>query len=69
MDGYTSRKYIQAWQRVLQVYATGFPNQFISLTTGVALNINDLGKIDPGLCLRTTISMQAKRLNTSTPVL
>ena len=64
MDGYTSHKYIQAWQRVFQVYATDFPNQFISLTTGVALNINDLGKMDPGegANSRQTIIEQAIRL-------
>jgi hypothetical protein len=63
-DGYTARKYVQAWQRVFQVYATGFPNQFISLTTGTALNINDQGKMDPGEGARSrqTTVEQAFRL-------
>jgi hypothetical protein len=43
---YTPRKYINAWQKVLQVFAAEFPNQYISLIVGSGLNINDQGKID-----------------------
>ena len=45
--GYTPRKYIAAWEKVLQVYAADFPNQYISLSVGAGLNINDGGKIAP----------------------
>jgi hypothetical protein len=63
-DSYTPRKYVQAWQKVFQVYAADFPNQFISLTVGVALNINDQGKIahGEGASTRQTIVEQSRRL-------
>ena len=51
--GYTPRKYIAAWQKTLQVYAADFPNQYISLSLGFGLNIDDRGKIDPGERKRT----------------
>jgi len=43
---YTPRRYIKAWQKVLQVFAADFPNQYISLIVGSGLNINDQGKSD-----------------------
>ncbi|MGB7620815.1 MAG: hypothetical protein WBN92_00540, partial [Terriglobia bacterium] len=52
-DSYTPRKYIEAWQKVFQVYAADFPHQFISLAVGNGLNINDQGKIHPGEGART----------------
>ncbi len=52
-DSYTPSKYIAAWQRVLQVYAADFPNQCISLSVGIGLNINDQGRRDPGEGVRT----------------
>lgn len=63
-DSYTPHKFIQAWQRVFQVYSATFPNQFISLTVGSALNINDQGKIDreEGAITRQTIVDEAERL-------
>ncbi len=63
-DSYTPRKYIEAWQKVFQVYAADFPNQCVSLAMGNALNINDQGKIAPGEGERTrqTIIDQAMRL-------
>jgi hypothetical protein len=45
-DSYTPRKYIEAWQTALQFYAADFPNQFVSLSVGSGLNINDQGKIE-----------------------
>ena len=45
--GYTPRKYIAAWQKTLPVYAADFPNQFVSLSLGFGLNIDDSGKIAP----------------------
>ncbi len=44
--GYTPRKYLEAWQKVFQVYAADFPNQYISLSLGTGMNINDRGKLD-----------------------
>ncbi|HXW51377.1 MAG TPA: hypothetical protein VEJ41_05250 [Candidatus Acidoferrales bacterium] len=50
---YTPSKFIDAYQKVFQVYADDFPNQFITLTTGSALNINDQGEIDEGEGVQT----------------
>jgi hypothetical protein len=50
---YTPRKYIEAWQKVLQVFRADFTNQYISLIVGSGLNINDQGKIDPRERART----------------
>jgi hypothetical protein len=44
--GYTPRKYIAAWQETLQFYAGAFPNQYVSVSMGFGLNINDRGKLD-----------------------
>lgn len=52
-DGYTPAKYEEAWRDVLQACATGFPKQWVSLSDGTALNINDQGKIDRDEGLRT----------------
>ena len=51
--GYTPRRYIAAWQKTLQVYAADFPNQYISLSMGFGLNIDDRGKRDPSERKRT----------------
>jgi hypothetical protein len=45
--GYTPSKYIEAWQKAFQVYAAEFPNQYVSLSTGSGLNIDERGKKDP----------------------
>jgi hypothetical protein len=45
--GYTPRRYIEAWQKTFQVYAAKFPNQYVSLSLGFGLNINDQRKLDP----------------------
>jgi len=52
-DGYTSRKYIEAWQKVFQVYSNELPNQNISFSLGAGLNINNQGNIEPGEGMRT----------------
>jgi hypothetical protein len=44
--GYTPRKYLAAWQKVLPVYAADFPNQYVSLSMGFGPNVNDRGKLD-----------------------
>ncbi len=45
-NSYTPRKYIGAWRKVLEVYAADFPNQYVSLSMGFGLKINNQGKID-----------------------
>jgi hypothetical protein len=47
-QGYTPTKYIGAWKTVLKAYADDFPNQYISVSQGTGLNINDQSKPDPG---------------------
>jgi hypothetical protein len=44
--GYTPSKYIAAWQKTLQFYAASFPNQYVSVSMGFGLNINDRGQLD-----------------------
>jgi hypothetical protein len=44
--GYTPAKYIEAWQEVFRVYARTFPNQYVSLSLGFGMNIDELGKKD-----------------------
>ncbi|HXP85492.1 MAG TPA: hypothetical protein VN841_12270 [Bryobacteraceae bacterium] len=50
---YTPRKYLDAWQNVFQVFAADFPNQYISLSLGFGLNINDRGQLDARERVRT----------------
>jgi hypothetical protein len=45
--GYSPRKYLAAWRRTLQVYAANFPNQYISMSMGFGLNIDDRGRLAP----------------------
>jgi hypothetical protein len=45
-DGYTNAKYVAAWLQMSKVYVADFPNQFISLSLGGGLPINDQGQID-----------------------
>ncbi len=52
-NSYTPRKYIEAWQKVFQDYAADFPNQYVSLSLGFGLSINDQGKRDPRERMRT----------------
>jgi hypothetical protein len=52
-DGYTPKKYIAAYRAVFEKYAEIFPNQFVSLSLGDALKINDLGRIEFGAARRT----------------
>lgn len=53
--GYTPRKYINAWQRVFQACADDFPDQYVSLSLGIGLNINDQGQRDPSEGKRTRL--------------
>ncbi len=50
---YTPTKYVEAWKKVFNVYADDFPHQFISLSVGSGLNIDDQGKIGGGEHTRT----------------
>jgi hypothetical protein len=52
--GYTTAKYIGAWQKVFQTYSAVFPNQYVSLSAGAGqVGINDAGKIEKGGQART----------------
>jgi hypothetical protein len=51
--GYTPRRYVAAWQKTFQVYAADFPNQYVSVSMGFGLNIDDRGKIAPAERKRT----------------
>jgi hypothetical protein len=42
--GYTPDKYIEAWQKVFRVYAADFPEQYVSLSLGSGLNIDERGR-------------------------
>jgi len=44
---YTSRRYIGAWQKIFQIYGADFPLQYISLSVGSGLDLNDKGRRDP----------------------
>jgi len=46
-ENYTPRKYLAAWQKTFREYAADFPNQFISVSMGTGLNIDDRGLRDP----------------------
>ena len=63
-DGYTPGKYTEAYRKAFQVYATDFPDQDVSLSLGIGLNINDQGQRAPGEGMRTrqTIIDQAMGL-------
>jgi len=39
--GYAPNKYIRAWQKVFEVYAADFPNQYVSLSLGSGINIDE----------------------------
>ena len=52
--GYTPKRYIEAWRQTLSTYATLFPAQYISWSTGGGVNIDDNGRVAPFLAtLRT----------------
>ena len=55
--GYTPHRYIEAWHKVLAVYASEFANQYISLSLGFGLNINDRGKLDAREHMRTKVAV------------
>jgi len=52
-DGYTPAKYIGAWRTVLTAFANDFPAQYISVSQGEGLGINDHGKLALGEQART----------------
>jgi len=45
-DGYTNAKYIEAWRQMSEVYVEDFPNQYVSISLGQGLPVNDQGQID-----------------------
>jgi len=57
---YRPSKYIAAWQTVFQAYAADFPNQFVSLSHGDGLHINEAGRPDPRERRRTAEAVIAE---------
>lgn len=55
--GYTPSKYIEAWQKVFQVYAADFPNQYVSLSLGFGLNIDEQGQKDARAAKPTKVAI------------
>jgi hypothetical protein len=55
--GYTPTKYIEAWQQVFRAYATDFPNQYVSLSLGSGLNIDEQGKKDARAAKPTKVAI------------
>jgi hypothetical protein len=62
-DGYRPAKYLAAWRSVFQTYAQGFPNQYVSLSVGGGVNINDQGRIAPREHLRTRQAMVGQAMS------
>ena len=56
---YTVEKYLGAWQQVFHVYATVFPNQFISLSAP-GLPVLGPGRKDPGERMRAKLKIVAQ---------
>ena len=50
---YTPRKYLEAWRKTFRTVAADFPNEYISLSLGFGLNINDQGRLDAAARRRT----------------
>jgi len=50
---YTPSKYRAAWRKTFREYAADFPHQYVSISLGFGLNINDREQIDPSERLRT----------------
>jgi hypothetical protein len=57
--GYTPTRYIKAWKDVFRVYARSFPNQYVSLSLGFGLNIDERGN-----GMRARASLPRKRSST-----
>jgi hypothetical protein len=62
--GYTSTRYIAAWQQTFETYARLFPNQYVSLSHGNGVRINGTGAYDPDEPLRTTLRVVGEALST-----
>ena len=50
---YRPSKFIVAWREVFRAYAADFPDQYVSLSLGRGVNINERGRIDAREYLRT----------------
>lgn len=62
-DGYTPSKYLGAWKRVLRAYAQDFPNQYLSMSLGGGVDINDMGKFDPSQRVKTQAAVATAAAN------
>jgi hypothetical protein len=61
---YTPTKYLAAWQRTFEIYATLFPNQYVSLSNGHIVPINTEGVYDPDAPARTTAELVGQAWST-----
>jgi hypothetical protein len=52
-DSYRPSKYLGAWQAVFETCAGDFPRQFVSLSQGGGLHLNEDGRLDPHQPART----------------
>jgi hypothetical protein len=51
--GYRPSKYVAAWRQVFHEFDRDFPRQYVSLSQGTGLNINEQGEIDQSERVRT----------------
>lgn len=51
-DGYTPDKYVAAWNYVFQAYAADFPDQYVSMSLGGGLGIDEHGIVVAGQVAR-----------------
>jgi hypothetical protein len=61
--GYTSTKYLEAWNLTFKTFKEYFPNQFISLASGDGVGINAEGAYDPSERMRNSREVPAEGLN------
>jgi hypothetical protein len=62
--GYTSTKYIHAWQKAFNTYGMLFPNQYVSLSHGDGVRINAEGVFDPSEQERTPVEIIGEGIST-----
>jgi hypothetical protein len=62
--GYTSTRYLAAWQQTFQTYAKLFPNQYVSLSHGHGVPISAGGAYSPDEPARTVPMLVGEGLST-----
>ena len=59
-EGYTSTKFLEAWNVTFKTYKEYFPNQYISLASGIGVPINAEGAYDPNERTRVQQALPAE---------